>query len=60
MWCVGLLVMWCGQSMPSAADGATFCQIAQPLYWSKNDTRRTKEQADEHNRVWKKLCRTNK
>ena len=34
----------------------TYCQIAKPVYWSRNDTRQTKEQVDRHNRVWKRLC----
>lgn len=34
----------------------TFCQIAKPIYWSAKDTRRTKEQADIHNRKLKR-CR---
>lgn len=36
--------------------GATFCQLDKPIYWSKNDTRMTKEQVDTHNRVGKKVC----
>lgn len=42
-------------ALPATA-GATFCQTAQPIYWSSADTRKTKEQVDEHNRVWKRLC----
>lgn len=34
----------------------TYCHIAKPVYWSKSDTRATKEQVDRHNRVWKRLC----
>ena len=42
---------------PAGAAPDTFCQIAKPITWSANDTRFTKEQADSHNRVWKRLCR---
>lgn len=56
MWCVGLLVMWCQVAEPVPAQGATFCQVSRPIYWSAGDTRKTKEQVDRHNRVWKRLC----
>lgn len=56
MICFGILVMVCQlEQQPAPAD--TFCQIAKPIYWSASDTRATKEQADKHNRVWKKLCK---
>ncbi len=42
--------------LPSAANGATFCQIYQPVYIAPTDTRKTKEQVDSLNRVWKELC----
>ena len=41
---------------PPAAPPDTYCQIAKPIYWSSKDTRITKEQADKHNRIWKRLC----
>lgn len=41
---------------PAGAPPDTYCQIAKPIYWSRNDTRQTKEQVDKHNRVWKQLC----
>lgn len=57
MLCIGLFVMWCQSAQPPAITaGATFCQVAKPMYWSAGDTRRTKEQADRHNRIGKKLC----
>ena len=34
----------------------TFCQIARPIYWTGGDSRKTKEQADIHNRKYKRLC----
>ncbi len=58
MLCVGLLLMWCSpQAAPPAVAGATFCEIYAPVLWSKHDTRATKEQVDQLNRVWKRLCR---
>lgn len=42
-----------------ASQGATFCQIYQPIQWSAKDTRGTKEQVDSNNRVWKELCKKN-
>lgn len=57
MWCFGILVAYCvSAEAPPAPAGATFCQIAKPMYWSASDTRKTKEQADRHNRIGKKLC----
>lgn len=44
------------RSDPAASSGATFCQVARPILWSAADTRRTKEQADAHNRKGKALC----
>lgn len=54
----GICILFCLQlSPPSAATvGATFCQTARPIYWSAGDTRATKEQADTHNRIGRKLC----
>jgi hypothetical protein len=34
----------------------SFCYTYQPVYWDASDTRKTKEQVDTNNRVWKKLC----
>ena len=56
MLCYGLIVRWCVSQEAVVADGATFCQVAKPMYWSAADTRKTKEQADIHNRKGKKLC----
>ena len=56
MLCFGILVMWCSVKQPAVADGATFCQVAKPIFWSAGDTRVTKEQADIHNRKGKRLC----
>lgn len=56
MMCFGFLVMWCQPSLPAPAPTA-FCEIARPIYWSPQDTRKTKEQVDSANRVWKELCK---
>jgi len=54
--CFGILLMWCQPASGLALDVASFCRTAQPIYWTAGDTRGTKEQIDEHNRVGKKLC----
>jgi hypothetical protein len=58
MICFGILLMFCEpQTVTQAATkGATFCQTARAIYWDRADTRKTKEQVDSHNRVFKKLC----
>lgn len=58
MLCFGFLIVFsCQQpAPPPATAGATFCQTYQPVYWSSSDTRKTKEQVDTNNRVWKQLC----
>lgn len=55
MFCAGVFLKAAGLAT-SATAGATFCQVAVPHYWSPADTRMTKEQADEHNRIGKRLC----
>lgn len=55
--CFGLLIMFCEPSGPRAPPPPdTFCQQYKPIYWSKNDTRATKEQIDIRNRRWKAVC----
>lgn len=39
---------------PPATD--TFCQNYKPVYWSRHDTRGTKEQNDSNNKKWVRLC----
>lgn len=51
-----LAFIQCSQPAPPATAGAKFCDVYKPIYWSTADTRQTKEQVDEANRVWKKLC----
>ena len=54
MWCYGLLfVFYCG----GVAPVDSYCAIAQPIYWSARDTRKTKEQVDRHNRVLQTVCK---
>lgn len=62
MWCIAptfVLFFWaasdCTTAVP-AASGATFCQVARPIYWHAADTRQTKVQIDILNRKWKRLC----
>ena len=58
VWCVGFLVMKCFAGTPAPATaGAKFCDVYEPIYWSAQDTRKTKEQVDKLNRVWKGVCR---
>lgn len=40
-----------------ATDGhASFCSVATPIYWSKEDTAATIAQAREHNAAGVKIC----
>lgn len=55
MLCYGLLIMFCQVQEPVKAVN-TYCDIAKPIVWAKEDTRQTKEQADRENRKYKKLC----
>lgn len=58
MLCFGLFVMFCQTpDPPPAAD--TYCIVYRPVYLSRKDTRKTKEQVDVNNRVWKAVCRGN-
>jgi hypothetical protein len=56
--CFGIFIMVCQprHHQEAPAPISTYCQIAKPMYFSKDDTRKSKEQMDTHNRVWKKLC----
>lgn len=56
MICIGLIVMKCFLPPQPATAGATFCSEAKPIYWSAQDTRKTKEQVDVHNATGKALC----
>ena len=55
MTCTGFAFFFVSLTCTQAAPPAdTFCMIAKPIYWSAKDTRRTKEQADIHNRKLKR------
>lgn len=54
--CLGFLIFFQCQLPPTPPPADTYCQIARPIFFSKNDTRETKEQIDIANRKWKALC----
>jgi hypothetical protein len=58
MTCTGIAFLFVSMTctLATSPPADTYCQIAKPIYWSPGDSRKTKEQADVHNRVWKKLC----
>ncbi len=60
MTCIGFafffVYMTCTQTAP-APSGASFCSTYRPILWSAKDSRKTKEQADKMNRVYRKVCR---
>lgn len=53
---VAICLFFCVVKPAPAAPASDYCQIAKPIYWHKADTRRTKEQVDSQNRVWKAIC----
>lgn len=57
-FCIGFIYSQCFETKKPEPppQGALFCQVAEPFLWSPNDTRKSKEQADTHNRKGKKLC----
>ena len=57
MLCVGFLIVFSCQAIEAPQASLSFCGGVRPIFWSKNDTRRTKEQVDVLNRKWKKFCR---
>lgn len=54
------VMMTCEPQNPPVTAGAKFCDIYKPIYWDATDTRKTKEQVDTFNRVWKRICATKK
>lgn len=54
--CIGILFMICHAEIPDSPPINAYCEIAEPIYWSKNDTRKTKEQVDRENAKFKALC----
>ena len=53
--CIGFVLFY-SCTTPDAPPTDSYCLIAAPIFWSAHDTRKTKEQADRHNRIWKSLC----
>lgn len=53
--CIGFLLFY-SCTTPAVPPTDSYCLIATPIFWSAHDTRKTKEQADRHNRIWKSLC----
>ena len=45
---------------PTSTGAASFCKVAEPIYWSGKDTDKTIAQVKEHNAVGKKLCQWGK
>ena len=56
MECWGFLIYFSCQVAAPPPPTDSFCAIYKPIHLSHADTRRTKEQADSHNRVWKRVC----
>lgn len=59
MMCLGFLFVFSCE-LPQQQTVSDYCAIARPIYWHGDDTRKTKEQVDSHNRVWKSLCKSEK
>lgn len=55
MICLGFLFFFSCE-LPQSLPANDYCAITRPIYWHADDTRRTKEQVDTHNRVWKVTC----
>jgi hypothetical protein len=63
VWCFGILVMACQVPAPPPVPRvpvARFCQVAQPIYWSRRDTPETVRQIKAHNAAWSRACREDK
>lgn len=61
MWCIGVGIAYCfamAAEVPAATAGATFCEVVkqQDVMWSRNDTRKTKENLDRVFRKGKAIC----
>ena len=41
----------------ATASRASFCDIYQPVYMTREDTEATKKQIDKNNAVWVALCK---
>jgi hypothetical protein len=55
-----LFLVSCQTVAPLTTSSAPFCLTYSPVYWSSHDTRKTIEQTDTNNRVWKQLCASKK
>lgn len=54
--CFGFLVFFKCSSAQGLANQARFCDVADPIRMSHQDTRSTKEQVDRYDRTGKRLC----
>jgi hypothetical protein len=56
MVCLGFLFAFkCSPIHKPAPVDVTFCEVARPLRWSSKDTRESKTQMDEQNKIGKAL-----
>lgn len=54
LFCAISVVLMAGcQTVPPSV----FCEVAQPITYSRNDTPETRAQIVEHNAAWTELCR---
>ncbi len=55
-----LILTSCQTTASVATDTAASipCAALVPIYWSKDDTRKTQDQVTEYNAVWKAICQT--
>ena len=51
-----LLTAACRTTAGGGIEGASFCAVARPIAWSRNDTRETLAGIAEHNAVGKAIC----
>ena len=58
MAALALLLPACTTANTAATDegGDWFCLAFRPIYWSSDDTTRTREQITEHNAAWEAVC----
>ena len=47
------LLTACG---PNLRATESFCQVYEPIYMSKADTEKTKQQIDRNNAAWMEIC----
>lgn len=51
-----MMLPGCATTASVATDQAAFCVVAEPITWSRSDTRETVRQILEHNAVGIDLC----